>query len=237
MNTKEPVLFTIRFPDIVGYRSAEYRAECEIEIQNDYAWQIAHEYETNNAAIPENVQNALDEYCGQNEDLDWSKYAYALRKMFASDVLYAILKDKNYPSNTKERFFPEWHAYEDSLYIDIPESAKPYLHEWVLAALEDGSDVISELAMFFFVIDNSPCGLPNEPEELAEYMEIDYVPYPDCSLQNASNLHNDYFTESVAKWIADNVSSELIEQCNSNKALLAELWNALIEAIEEESDD
>lgn len=173
MNTKEIVLITIRFPDIVGYKSAEYRAECEIEIQNDYAWQIAHEYETNNAAIPENVQNALDEYCGQN---------------------------------------------------------------WVLAALEDGSDVISELAMFFFVIDNSPCGLPNEPEELAEYMEIDYVPYPDCSLQNASNLHNDYFTESVAKWIADNVSSELIEQCNSNRALLAELWNALIEAIEESDD-
>lgn len=120
MNTKEPVLFTIRLPDITGYCRAESIA--------------------NGAAIQENVQNALDEYCGQNEDLDWSKYAYALHKMFASDVFYAILKDKNYPENTKERFFPEWHAYEVSLYIDIPESAKPYLHEWVLAALEDESD-------------------------------------------------------------------------------------------------
>ena len=236
MNTKEPVLFTIRLPDITGYARAESIATFAIDTQNDYAWQIAHEGITNGAAIPENVQNALDEYCGQNEDLDWSKYAYALRKMFASDVFYAILKDKNYPENTKERFFPEWHAYEDSLYIDIPESAKPYLHEWVLAALEDGSDVINELAMFFFVVEN-PCGLPNEPEELAEYMEIDYAPYPDCSLQNAPNLHNDYFTESVTNWVDDNVSSELIEQCNSNRALLAELWNALIEAIEEESDD
>ena len=236
MNTKEPVLFTIRLPDIVGYCRAESIATFAIDAQNDYAWQIAHEGITNDAAIPENVQNALDEYCGQNEDLDWSKYAYALRKMFASDVLYAILKDKNYPSNTKERFFPEWNAYEDSLYIEIPESAKPYLHEWVLAALEDGSDVISELAMFFFVIDNSPCGLPNEPEELAEYMEIDYAPYPDCSEQNAPDLHNDYYVLSVENWLDDNVSDELIEQCNSNRALLSELYDALIEA-KEESDD
>lgn len=236
MNTKEPVLFTIHLPDITGYCRAESIASFAIDTQNDYAWQVAHEGIANGAAIPENVQNALDEYCGQNENLDWSKYVYALRKMFASDVLYAILKDKNYPENIKERFFPEWHAYEDSLYIEIPESVKPFLHDWIIAALEDKSDVISELAMFFFVIDNSPCGLPNEPEELAEYMEIDYVPYPDCSLQNAPDLHNDYYVLSVENWLDDNVSDELIEQCNSNRALLAELYDALIEAKEERNN-
>ena len=238
MNTKEPVLFTIRLPDITGYCRAESVTAFAIETQNDYAWQIAHEGIANGAAIPENVQNALDEYCGQNEDFDWSKYAYALRKMFASDVLYAILKDKNYPSNTKERFFPEWRAYEDSLYIEIPESAKPYLHDWIIAALEDKSDVIDELAMFFFVVENPCYMMPYDatPEQIAEYMKIDYLPYPDCSEQNAPDLHNNYYVLSVENWLDDNVSDELIEQCNSNRALLAELYDALIEA-KEESDD
>lgn len=237
MNTKEPVLFTIRLPDIADYRMVETVTDCEIEYQNDCAWQIANEGTINAAEISESVQIALDAYCEQNMDLDWTKYCYALRKMFASDVLYAILKDKNYPSNTKERFFPEWRACEGWLYINIPETTKPFLHDWFIAALEDGSDVISELAMLFFVADSTIGGLPNKPEELAAYLEIETEPYPDCSKQNAQDLHYDYFIESIKQWLQENITSDLIEQCNSDKEKLAELWDALIEAAEEDEDD
>lgn len=236
MNTsKENVLFTIRFPDIVEYSIVEFMAETEIQNQNDHAWQMAHEGITNAAAIPESIQNALDEYQAQNEDLDWSKYTYALRKMFASAVLYAMLEYKNYYVNneTKERVFPEWRASEGWIYIDIPESAKPYLHHWFIAALEDGSDVISELAMLFFLADNPCYLLPETPEELADYLELEKEPFPDCSEASAPDLHYDYFEESIIRWIENNVSYDLIEQCNANKAALFDSYDALIKAKEE----
>nr|DAQ41166.1 MAG TPA: hypothetical protein [Caudoviricetes sp.] len=236
MNTsKENVLFTIRLPDITGYARAESIAAFAIDTQNDYAWQIAHEGIANGAAIPENVQNALDEYQAQNEDFDWSKYAYALRKMFASDFLYAMLEYKNYYSNneTKERVFPEWRACEDWIYIDIPESAKPYLHHWLIAAMEEESDVISELAMLFFVADNPCYLLPETPEELADYLELEKEPFPDCSENSAPNLHYDYFEESTIRWIEGAVDYDLIEQCNANKAALFELYDVLVKAKEE----
>lgn len=236
MNTsKENVLFTIRFPDIVEYSIVEFMAESETQNQNDYAWQMAHEGITNPAAIPEDLQNALDEYQAQNEDLDWSKYTYALRKMFASAVLYAMLDYKNYYANneTKEKVFPEWRASEGWIYIDIPESAKPYLHHWLIAAMEEESDVISELAMLFFVADNPCYLLPETPEELADYLELVKEPFPDCSESSAPDLHYDYFEESIIRWIEDNVSYDLIEQCNANKAALFDLYDALIKAKEE----
>ena len=106
--------------------------------------------------------------------------------------------------------------------------------------MEDKSDVISELAMFFFVVEN-PCYMMSydaTPEQIAEYMGIDYLPYPypDCSLQSAPDLHNDYFNESVTDWLCNNVDYELIEECNSDNEKLAELWNALIEATEKSDD-